>query len=137
MTSDVFLLTLETWVTQYLALFCIATIAAWAGGMFAWAKHWETAVRDGGLFILIIGSLALILALVPQTSDVHLWMPVNWFCFTMLLMFELLWLSFLGDMLVRALRDLPGRTLQQKLADGQQQRLCNRTKRLQATPYKR
>lgn len=133
MTIDLFAQQLEVWVSQYLAIFCLASIGAWAGGLYAWAKHWEGPVRDAGMYMLTIGSLTLILALLPDHHDVIFWTPVVWFCFTMLLMFELLWLSFLADLLYRTVRDLPTRSLQQKLAEGQQQRMRNNA----STPYRR
>jgi len=97
---------MSVWVTQYVAGFCLITIAAWACGMYVFAKKWEQPVRDAGVYFLTIGTLALILAIRPTTGDMMLWSPVVWFCFIMLMVTELLWVSFLFDTIYRGCVEL-------------------------------
>lgn len=97
---------LGLWVSQYIAGFCLITIALWAGGSYLWSKRWQQPVRDSGIYLLAIGLLTLILALRPTQSDAALWPPLTWFCFSMLIVMELLWLSFLVDAVIQGIHYL-------------------------------
>lgn len=101
---DNFAHTAYIWIAYYCAGFCLLTIAAWAGGAYLWGRKWQKQVRDSAVYLLSIGSLSLTLALRPEGSDAMLWRPITWFCFTMLMVIELLWLTFLFDTLCHSLR---------------------------------
>ncbi len=93
------------WITRYIAYFCLVTIVTWATVSYLWGKKWETPVRDSGIYLLTIGVLTLILALRPTKTDAIFWPPITWFSFTMLMVMELLWMSFLLEMGFRKLRN--------------------------------
>lgn len=96
MTIESFGHALDIWITQYMAVFSLITILGWALGSFLWMKKWERQVRDAGLYFLSIGMLTLLLAIRPALeSDAVFWSPIAWFCFSMLLMLELLWISYI------------------------------------------
>jgi hypothetical protein len=104
-TLDTFAEYVRTWVSQYIAGFCLVTIAMWAGAVYLWGKKWQRQVRDSGVYLLAIGTLTLALALRPEGGQLFFWKPVTWFCFTMLMILELLWMLFLVEALGRALHD--------------------------------
>lgn len=97
MTLEALTTYLDVWVTQYLAVACLLSILLWTGVMYLKGQFWEKTVRDAALFLVSIGTLTLMLALRPTQTDAVFWNPLNWFCFTMLLMMELLWVSYLVD----------------------------------------
>ncbi len=99
---------LGIWVSQYLAVFCLATLVLMAGGRYLWVKSPDSRVRDLIMYLASISVLALVLAFSPSHTDTLLWPPVIWFCFTMLLMMELLWIAFLVEALVRMVMGIPG-----------------------------
>lgn len=103
-------MTLETlaeyifiWVTRYLAGLCLLTIAFWGASMYLWSKHWHTRIRDAGVYLGAIGILTLIMAMRPEKTS-GFWPPLIWFCFPMLIVLELLWLSFLLESIMNLLR---------------------------------
>lgn len=98
-----------TWVSQYLAGFCLLTIIIWALISFMRTQKWERPVRDAGIFFLVIGTLTLVLALRPPTGDAVFWYPITWFCFAMLLVMELLWVALLCETIYQAIIAVPAR----------------------------
>ena len=92
---------LGLWVTQYLAIFCLVTLAAMAGGHYLLVRKADNRLRDFALYLGGIGALCLLLTVMPVRGDSLLWPPLAWFCFTMLLMLELLWIAFMVETLVR------------------------------------
>ena len=100
--------TFGIWVSQYLAIFCLATLVLLAAGRYFWVKGPDSRVRDLIMYLASISVLALVLAFSPSHTDSLLWPPVIWFCFTMLLMMELLWIAFLVEAVVRMVMGIPG-----------------------------
>ncbi len=96
--------TIDIWITRYVAAFCLFTILAWAGGAFCYIAKWEQLVRDCLVYLLIIGITTLVLLFRPETNITPLLAALSWFCFAMLLIMELLWISYMMDHLFRALR---------------------------------
>ncbi len=92
------------YVSYYIAGFCLFTIFLWAGRSFLWGAKWRTQIRDAVTYFTTVSVLALILALHPENYDATFWRPISWFCFTMLLIVELLWISFLLDQVVVGIR---------------------------------
>lgn len=94
---------IHIWVTSYLAIFCLATLAAWIGGSYLWSRHWQKPVRDCISFLGAIGVLGGFMLFEPHTADPTVWSPLFWFSFTMLLVLELLWISFIAEAAARGL----------------------------------
>jgi len=94
---------LVLWVSRYIAVCCLISIAMWGVGMYLWHREWRSGVRDALVYFLSIGGLTLILALRPEKTDTLLWSAVTWFSLTLLIVLELLWLSFLVELLLYAL----------------------------------
>jgi len=94
-TFDSLTHSLYLWVTCYLSLFSLVSIACWAGAVYLWGQEWPRRVRDALFYLLMIGGLTLILALKPVHSDALLWSPLTWFSFTLLMVMESLWLAYL------------------------------------------
>lgn len=104
MTTEVLVTIISTWVSRYVAIFSLATLLAWAGFSYFGREHWVKPVRDALIYLAAMGTLTLVLALRPATSDALFWPPVTWFCFAMLTIMELLWLSMLADAVAAAVR---------------------------------
>lgn len=101
---------IDAWVSQYIAVFCVLTIIAWGGGSYIFVEKWTKPVRDSIVYLITISGLAVALALRPEkTNDMVLWAPVTWFCFSMLLVFELFWLAYLTEGLIRSVQSIPSR----------------------------
>jgi hypothetical protein len=94
------------WVSRYIAGFCLVSIAVWGASIYLWANDWHTRVRDAGIFLLSIGVLTVVLALKPAKTDAFFWPPLTWFCFSMLIVMELLWIAFLMEFVIRSLSSL-------------------------------
>ena len=92
------------YVSYYLVGFSLLTIFLWAGRAFLWGAKWRTQLRDAVTYFATICVLALVLALHPENYDATFWRPISWFCFSMLLVVELLWISFLLDQIVSGIR---------------------------------
>jgi len=107
MSPDILSQHISIWITQYISWSCLVSIIFWASGLFLWAKKWQRPVRDCSVYLVTIGVLTLVLMLRPSNHDVFLWSPLTWFCFTMLIIMELLWISFLFEALIRAVRKVP------------------------------
>lgn len=112
MVTDAIIHGIDVWVSQYLAIFCLFTVVAWGGGSYLFLVRWTKPVRDSITYFIIIATLALALALQHSKQDVLFWSSLSWFCFSMLLMFELLWLAYLTEGLLRKLTSLSGRFFQ-------------------------
>jgi uncharacterized membrane protein YadS len=104
--------TIDIWVTQYAVLFCLLTIVAWGGSAFFLVSNWMKPLRDSVVYLLAIGLLALALSVRPNKLDSELWSPFCWFCFAMLMVLELLWISYLLESLLKLLHTLPARLSQ-------------------------
>jgi hypothetical protein len=107
MDFEAFANVMNVWVGQYAALFCLGTLALMAFVRYLAGRQWDTTVRDFGLYLISIATLATVLFLAPTRGDSILWPPLVWFCFTMLLMLELFWLAYLLDRIFRAIFALP------------------------------
>jgi len=92
------------WIARFIAAFCLVSIAVWGAGMYLWARDWQVRVRDAGIFLLVIGVLTIILALKPAKMDAYFWPPLVWFSFAMLIVMELLWITFLVEFIIRLLK---------------------------------
>jgi uncharacterized membrane protein len=104
----------DVWITQYIAGFCLVSILVWGMLMYAWSKQGKDALRDAGIYLVSIGTLTLVLAMRPQQHEMLLWTSVTWFAFSMLMILELLWISFLGLSLVRLITSLPERVAEEQ-----------------------
>ncbi|MHB9134433.1 MAG: hypothetical protein ACYDBB_25455 [Armatimonadota bacterium] len=113
MTYETFTQMCDIWITQYSAGFCLVSILLWALITYLKAEHWERTVRDCAVYFLLIGTPALLLAMRPQHPDFFLWSPLSWFSFSMLIVLELLWLSFMIDTILRTIQDIVARNQQQ------------------------
>ncbi|HEY3379759.1 MAG TPA: hypothetical protein VGL77_19970 [Armatimonadota bacterium] len=103
MTPELLTQIIDTWVTQYLALFCLMTIIFWAVGAYLFLPRWNACVRDALIYLVSISIIAIFLALRPGGKDTLFWAPLTWFGFSMLLVLELLWLAYLIEGIVRAI----------------------------------
>lgn len=103
MPFDLFTNVIFLWVSRYIAGFCLVSIVLWATGSYLWSRNWQQRVRDSGIFFLVVGVLTLLLLLRPEGTDAVLWPPITWFCFSMLIVMELLWISFLVEMIYHSL----------------------------------
>lgn len=106
MTFEALTSVIDVWVTQYVAVFCLTTLVMMALGRYLVLRRWDTATRDFGLFLASISSLTFVLLIAPQQGSL-LWPPVTWFCFTMLLVMETLWVANFIERIIRALIALP------------------------------
>lgn len=91
-------------VAYYLSGFCLMTILIWAGRAYLWEEKWQRQIRDAIVYFSTIGVLTMLLAIHPENSDAIFWRSLTWFCFTMLMVIELLWVSFLLEQVFRAIR---------------------------------
>lgn len=117
MSLELFTSTVYAIVAQYLAWFALGTMVAWAVSHYLWAVKWQRTVRDTVIYLLIVGSLTMTLALRPEKYDPVLWTPITWFSFSMLMIMECLWVSFLIEALLRLARALPHWLAQRVNAD--------------------
>ena len=107
MATEVFDSILNVWIPQYGAMISLVSILAW----MAWARrndpNWEQVRRDCTKYIVTITVPALVVILVHQLPADILDSPfiasLTWFCTALLLIIELLWLSFLFDRFVAML----------------------------------
>jgi hypothetical protein len=93
-------------VTRYIAIGALITIAMWAVSLLLFTKSPAAQVRDCALYFVVIGTLTLILALLPNRplGSYTFWEPLIWFCFTMLLVFELFWVAYVVEGLWNAVK---------------------------------
>jgi hypothetical protein len=61
------------------------------------------------MFFAVLGVLTVFQALRYQKVEIFNWPPLTWFCFTLLVLMEVLWLSFLLDQCVQAFQVLRAR----------------------------
>ena len=101
MTHDIYL-----WVSRYLPVFCLISIACWTTCVYLWGQDWQRRVRDSLSCFVMIGVLAGMLAVKPYQSDALIWPPLTWFCFTLLMVLELLWIAYLLEAVVLYLRGM-------------------------------
>lgn len=104
MTPELISNIIGLWVSRYIALFCLLTLLIWGGGAYLLLDKWVKPVRDAAIYLGLIGVLTLVLALRPAKMDMLFWPPITWFCFSMLMMMELLWLTFLTDATIKGIR---------------------------------
>ena len=109
MTMELISQDINIWVSRYIAIFCLLTLLAWGGGSYLFLDKWLKPLRDAATYFVTIGVLTLALAIHPIKLDVLFWPPLTWFCFAMLLVMEIFWLTFLIDALLRFLRSIPER----------------------------
>lgn len=107
MAFETFSHSIYIWVAHYLAAACLITIVIWASTSYLFVIKWTKTVRDAFSFCVGIGLPALVLAIRPVAEDASYWEPIVWFFFSMLLMFELLWITYLGEALVQKIIILP------------------------------
>ncbi|HEX2951964.1 MAG TPA: hypothetical protein VHV83_20710 [Armatimonadota bacterium] len=112
MTYELFTQHIDSWVTQYIAVFCIITILIWGTCSYLLTEKWVKPVRDGAIYLAAIGALTLLLALRPAKTDIVLWAPLTWFSFSMLMVLELFWISYLTEGIIRAAQSIPARLSQ-------------------------
>jgi hypothetical protein len=95
---------IQTTVTHYLAFGVLISIAVWALAMLVFGRSSARQVRDCATYFVIISVLVLVLTLLPHhaLSGFDPWEPLIWFCFTMLLIFELFWAAYIIEGVVRA-----------------------------------
>lgn len=118
-------------VSKYLAAFCVVTVLCWSAWSYLMQNRWKQILRDSTVYFLTIAFLTVILALRPVQSDISLWTPISWFSFSMLLIMELLWISYMFEGLLLlvshfSLRKAP----KQRIHSSHANRLIN-------TPYAR
>lgn len=112
MTVELLTQHIGIWITQYIAVFCLFTMLVWTVGAYVLVEHSEKTVRDSAVYLLALGILTLVLALRPAKTDIVLWAPITWFCFSMTLMLELLWISYLIEELTKVMQRSRHRSLQ-------------------------
>jgi hypothetical protein len=95
-------------VSRHFAIGCLITIAIWGLGVFIFDRNGKKRVRDALVYFLLIGSTATVLAFRPPgiPTSFSVWEPITWFCFTMLLIFELFWTTYVLEGIYRALQHL-------------------------------
>lgn len=96
------------WVSRYLAGFCLVSIALWGVGTFLWQQT-RSGVRDALVYFAAIGGLVLLLAVTPRNSPEFFWRAATWFSVPVLIVLELLWISFLVELLLTGLNSVRGR----------------------------
>lgn len=109
MTVELFIQHIDSWVSQYTALFCLITIVVWGAASLLMPLRDEQRLRDAAVYFFAIGILTIMLELRPAKTDVLFWAPITWFSFAMLMMMELLWLSFLTEALIKMIQRFSAR----------------------------
>ena len=118
-------------VTKYLAAFCIVSILCWSAWSYLLQNKWQQIVRDSAVYFLTISFLTVVLALRPVHADISFWTPVSWFSFSMLLIMELLWVSYMVEGLLQLISQISLRKAsEKKIVSRQSNRFIN-------TPYAR
>lgn len=118
-------------VTKYLAVFCIVSILCWSAWSYLLQIKWQQILRDSAVYFLTISFLTVVLALRPVHADVSFWTPVSWFSFSMLLIMELLWISYMIEGMLQMMSQI---SLRKETA---KQTISRRPNRLINTPYAR
>ncbi|MHB9025381.1 MAG: hypothetical protein ACYC7E_14630 [Armatimonadota bacterium] len=104
MVADTFAGNLDLWISQYLAGLCLVSIAIWCFVHFLRNPKWEQPVRDAAMSFAVIGVLTVFQTLRHQNVVIFSWPPLNWFCFTLLVLLEIFWISFLLDNLLQTIQ---------------------------------
>ena len=131
MGYEEFVTILSHLVSRYIAVFCLASILCWAVGSYFLRPQWRRVVRDGAIYFFSIGILAGFLALNPLGSDIFFWAPLAWFSFSMLMIMELFWISYLLESLISYISHISLHKMPQQPISSM------RTGRLSDTPYAR
>jgi hypothetical protein len=96
-----------SWVSSYVAVFCLLSMLVWSAIAYLYTNKWHQIVRDCTIYFVTTGILTLFLTLSPTQPDIYLWKPITWFSFSMLLVMELLWIAFMIESLLHTLHILP------------------------------
>ena len=99
---------IDNLVCYYLSSICIISIACWMIWAYTHSDKWKKIISDCVVYlvtILVSVSVMIIFRNVPAHHSVNpLFIGVAWFAFAMLLIMELLWLSYVLDNIVQHCR---------------------------------
>jgi hypothetical protein len=99
---------IDNLVCYYLSSVCIISISCWMIWAYTHSEKWQKVIRDCTMYlvtIMVTGTVMILFRNLPVQQTGHpIFIGIAWFAFSMLLIMELLWLSYAVDNIVQHCR---------------------------------